>query len=168
MINIKNQILSEGYIQRISASGQWVNSHHMGSTVLDYFLDHGYEIEYGDSRKRKAIIKAYLETKVEQVINDLKSIEQQVIYRSIYVKDYPVSMRANFGLFWSTDEMTSACVQKPSEDHLELLLSTKINKGSIDWFETIVSRLDPLFGDRESEIQLAKDTVVTLEEIIIL
>lgn len=163
---IKDILLSSEHIQRISECNNWIVQGHKGSTVLDYFLDEGFsEFDYVNSQRRKEIIKAYLSNNIEIVLEDLSSFNFNFLYRSIYVKKDALINKASYGLFWSTCSSTTPCVPNPGSSFSEVLLTIKFDESQINWLETVRSRLDPLFGDKEQEIQLKKDVKIKLMNV---
>ena len=160
---IKSSLLSDEYINNVANSGYWVGEHHKGSHILEYFLDNNLEIEYANSSSRKRIIKNYIEQKIDSILNELESFEGLTLFRSMYLRALPETTTGHFGIFWSTRNNTVPCVEKTNPSDIEVLLSTPFISEKVNWVETVKSRLDYLFGDKEEEIQIFEDEAVVVE-----
>ena len=155
--NIKNEILSNQVINAIIKAGRWGVDH--GSDIIEYFIDNELEMEYGDSRLRKTIIKEYIKKNITNIFNDIEEEQQDFLYRSLYLKSDP-KKEDFFGVYWSSKQTTAPCV-----DHnlgFEYLLQIRFNNDNIDWVKTILSRLDYIHGNREKEFQLFSNNIVSL------
>lgn len=149
-------ILSEEYLNFVTRTGKWC---HHGSKTIHYFEDEDLVLEYANSRERKSIVKEYIRDKIENIEYDIEDEKPDTLYRAVYLKEKP-SEKDFFGFFWSSKPLTAPCVKKESNLE-EYLLEIDFNDDVVDWKETLMSRMDFVYGDREKEFYL-KDIDVSL------
>jgi hypothetical protein len=154
---IKEAILSNEIINNIVKSNRWGINH--GSNIIEYFIDNDLEIEYGDSKLRKKIIKEYISKKINHVFNDILNESPDFLYRSVYLREAP-EVKGVFGIYWSSKELTAPCVEHSYGT--EYLLKIDFNNSLVDWTKTILSRLDYIYGEQEKEYQLFNNVLTTL------
>ena len=146
---LKETILSDKIINQIISSERWGIFH--GSHIIEYFIDNDMEFEYANSSLRKKIIKQYISKKINLIFNDILEENPEILYRSVYLNKEPKN-KGNFGIYWSSKQNTSPCIQHDCGD--EYLLKIKFNNNVVNWVDTVLSRLDYIHGDREKEYQL--------------
>lgn len=160
---IREILLSETNIRRVTLSGKWC---YHGSEVIDYFIDNGIEELYYNSNTRRFEIERYLKNKATQIYLSVRNTPKY-IFRAIYV-DHPSKINTlNLGKFWSSSPDTNPC-SKWTETNIELLLRCNYRDNNINWEETIRSRSDWLFGDKEDEYYLEKDSVNDIDNFTII
>jgi hypothetical protein len=166
--HIKNVLLSNENINTIVNSGRWISNIHLGTNIIDYFIDHNLIYEYANSKLKKIIIKDYLLKKIDKVFDDLDQEDRSILYRSIYTKNIPsINHKHDLGIFWSSNPYTGCCVQKDNDSDLEVTFLIKFPEKDINWLETIRSRTDYYNGDREKEYQLFSGKKVNIHDLII-
>lgn len=145
---IKNNLLSNENIEKILSIGKWDER---GSSLDIFFDDYIEDLISGISRK--FILKDYISKKISKIFFDIEKEGAKTLYRAMYVKgvisEFP-------GIYWSSNPKTKPYVEKP-EGFNEVLIFTDFNKDIIDWEQTILARLDYVFGDSEKEYRIKKD-----------
>ena len=142
-------ILSDEYLNSVLSSGKWC---YHGSNIIHYFEDNEFEIEYGNSRDKRYILKRYIKEQINKIIKDLKDENPTMLYRSINAKEKPDYLNF-FGHFWSSKENTAPCVRNDDNSD-EYLLTINFDSDMVDWKQTLSSRMDYVYGDREKEYYL--------------
>lgn len=155
------EIKSEKYLNEVASTSKFC---HHGSNIIHYFEDNDLMEEFVNTKQKKEILKKYIEEKLNKIKKDLlNELKSEKLYRAILLEKEPNKI-GYFGIFWSSNKKTAACVQNNSNLN-EYLLEIDINYNDINFIETIKSRLDVIHGEREFEIQLNKDSVVSLKKI---
>lgn len=153
------EIKSEKYISEVLSTSKFC---HHGSDIIHYFEENDLIEEYANSKNRKNIISKYIEDKLKNIKKELlEELKEGKLYRSILIEEIK-NKKDDFGIFWSSNKNTSACIQNNNNLN-EYLLETNVNINQIDFLETIKSRLDVIHGEREFEIQLYKGSIVELQ-----
>lgn len=151
---IIEKILSEECLNEIINSERWGIFH--GSHIIEYFIDNDLELEYACSKSRKKILKRYIVNKLPIIFSNIENEQKKFLYRSVYLNEKP-KIKDKFGIFWSSDKNTAPCVQHNGGE--EFLLKIDFDNDIINWKNTILSRLDYLYGDNEKEYQILDEKV---------
>ncbi len=161
----QNYLLSDTVINEIAATGKW-SSH--GSSIYEYFDEQDMLDCMADSRLRKVELKRYLKDKSKEIFDSIETESPKFLYRSVYTKSLNnLKDREYFGIYWSSNPLTAPCVEK-REGELEARITIEYDDSIIDWQQTLRSRIDFLYGDREFEFQIKKGEVVEVKSIDIL
>lgn len=158
-------LLSNEVIDEISTTGKW--SHH-GSSIYEYFEDQELTDFIGDSKLRKQEIRNYLKQKANEIFRDIQEEDPEYLYRSVYTNSpNKLKLQDEFGIFWSSNPQTTPCVKKRDGD-FEVLITIEYDREIINWKETLRSRIDFLYGDREKEYQLLSGKKVAIKSFELL
>lgn len=149
-------ILSEDYLDFVVSNNKWC---HHGSSIIHFFEDEELIFEYGNTRLKKKIIKDYIQDKINSILLDIEDESPEFLYRAVYLEKKPKE-KDFYGFFWSSKEVTAPCIENTKELN-EYLLEIEYNETIVDWKETLMSRMDYVYGDREKEYYL-KDKIVSL------
>ncbi len=155
-------ILSEEYLLEVLRTLKWC-SH--GSDIVEYFIDNDFEEEFAFSKERKKIVKSYLKYRIREILKELELESPEFLYRAVYCSEKP-EKHGFFGFFWSSNEKTNPCVELRGDK--EFLLKIKYEESLIDWKETLKSRMDYLYGNKEQEYYLIEKEVelFSIKEIL--
>ena len=156
---IQDYLCSETVISEIINTGRW--SWH-GTQIQEYFIDECLEEEFCNTKEKRRILLSYLKDKAYEIYDSLLDESPSKLYRALYLKHgVTPSELTDYGLFWSSDDRTSACVSSESDD-VEWLLEIEFDHSKVNWEETFRSRIDYIHGHRENEYQLHEEANVTL------
>lgn len=158
----KHYILSKEYLDYVIQTGRWCEH---GSSIFNYFDCEDLIIEYSNSKERRQIMKSYIKERLEDILFNLENESPQKLYRVIYADCKP-SKKGFFGHYWSSREDTNACVEI-EQTKKEYLLTAFFDHCEVDWIETLKSRLDFAYGEREQEYYLKKFDVI-LDDVILI
>lgn len=158
------EIKSENFLLHVINTSKFCDH---GSNIIHYFEENDLMEDFVNTKQKKEILKKYIEERLKKIEKELlKELKNEKLYRAILLEKDPNKF-GNFGIFWSSNKNTAACVQNNSNLN-EYLLEIDINVNNINFIETIKSRLDVIHGEREFEIQLNKDSIVELKKIEII
>lgn len=157
--NAIKEIKSESYLKFVLDISKFCEH---GSDIIHYFEDNDLMEEYVNTKSKKNILTKYIEERIKVIKKDLlEELKCGKLYRAILINNIENSI-GDFGIFWSSNNKTSACIKNDNNLN-EYLLEIDVDINSIDFFETIKSRLDVIHGEREFEIQLYPKTIVNLK-----
>lgn len=120
----------------------------------------------------------WIQHRVKYIVNDIFSELNyyKSLYRSVYLSNESLAdLRNNqesittddIGVFWSTRKDTHAfSAENINPKHKLVKIKIDLNTDDIDWYETLVSRIDYIHGEQEQEFRLLKDKQITIQEII--
>lgn len=152
-----NYILSDSYLNFVIKNEKWC---HHGSHILKYFDYEDLVLEYANSKERKQILKKYIQTRLNEILTEFEVEKPEFLYRALYLENKP-KFYDFFGYFWSSDEKTNACVKLNTKPTYLLKISFDFN--IIDWQQTLMSRMDFVFGEKEKEYYLKNENVSLID-----
>lgn len=147
-------ILSNEYLNYVISTGQWC---HHGSEIFNFYDCEDLIMEYSNTYQRRSVMKAYIKEKLVDILDDLDCEKPDFLYRAIYANKEPM-LNGFFGHYWSSREDTNICVEIDNE-RTEYLLCLAFDESLVNWVETLKSRLDYAYGEREQEYYLLEKEV---------
>lgn len=112
---------------------------------------------------------------VDDIINELNYYNS--LYRSVYLsKDALNNLDKNqesittddVGVFWSTRRDTLAFgIKNINTTDVLVKLMIELNQNTIDWYETLLSRIDYIHGEQEQEFRLCKMTAINIQDFTV-
>ncbi|CAH7266833.1 hypothetical protein VCHA53O466_320056 [Vibrio chagasii] len=167
---------NESFVDSIIADGTW-NGH--GSTIDEaYDLFYDYRDKYPKAEhckiQLKALLMEWLPLRIKYIAHYIFDEIKQLgytVYRALVVDEKEAEHLVNFagkiatvgslGAYWTTNKDTFAHGFKPNEHQTKsITLIAPLSLDSVNWFETLRSRIDYVNGDDEMEINLSKDAKI--------
>jgi hypothetical protein len=149
-----------------------------GST-LDEFIEQYEDDQWWDTSiddtteiiKSPEFIAGFREWLVYRYRYTIKNLRQEMqrvkrgstfeLHRTMYVNEKTWNpATGGLGIYWGTGHTEAYNAKNTTET--EITITAECNRNSINWHETIVSRLDYINGDYESEIQLKQGAPVNV------
>lgn len=156
MQNLQDAIFfieSDEYLEFVVRTNKWC-SH--GSNIIEYFEDSDMIYEFSNYSLKKKILKKYIKLKLKEILDTIKEENPSFLYRAIYSDDKSFNY-GFYGHHWSFNKNTNICYEISNMP--EVLLVIKFDYDIIDWKETLMARLDYLFGEKEKEYYLKNESV---------
>lgn len=155
-------ILSDNYLDSIVATNKWCEH---GSNIIELFEDNDKLFEFSNTKMKKEILKKYIKEKLDEILINLEYENPKFLYRALYLDSKP-KKEDFYGFFWSSREDTNPCYDIESQLD-EYVLIIEYDKHIVNWIETLKSRMDYLYGDREQEYYLLEKNVKLFDYIIL-
>lgn len=169
------------YVEKLVAENRF--SEH-GSTLTECDeLFEDYEDEFPsalhDKEQTFDMLMDWIPFRINYIVNDIVSELDYYnsLYRSIYLSNDALNNLRNnqdsittddVGVFWSTRKDTHAFGAEninPTDVLVKLMI--ELNQDSIDWYETLVSRIDYIHGEQEQEFRLCKTAAINLQNFTV-
>jgi hypothetical protein len=159
-IKMKEKILSTKSINKIIESGRW-SSH--GSEIKFLFGD---ENNYDKDDSDFSILTEYLNRSFDLVYKEISALDFPLKIKRYLTLDEDEAKAikssediiGDFGSYWTNGTGDSYEAYKKKRKEYFVILEGEVESLSdIDVFETIISRMDYIYGSQESEIQMKKN-----------
>ena len=170
---------NETYIDKMISMDKFCSHGSYFSDCHELFED--FEDDYPDVLDNKETMKRFLTYWIphrirylaKDIISELSHFKE--LYRASYLtEDHTRNIKENMdsvpikntGIYWSSRKDTYSFTPKTvSENDFDVLLSTDIVSEKIDWYETIVSRIDYINGDQEQEFCLLPNESININKV---
>ncbi|WP_318493435.1 hypothetical protein [Photobacterium leiognathi] len=132
-----------------------------------------------DKEQTFDMLMNWIPYRIKYIVNDIISelAYFNSLYRCVYLpNDFLNNLRNNresistddVGVFWSTRRDTQPFGAEniiPTDVLVKLMI--ELNQDSIDWYETLVSRIDYINGEQEQEFRLYGATVIKVQNFTV-
>lgn len=164
-----NEFVTEDYVKGLLATGKW--SGH-GSSLDSLFKDLSYYPEWSEGKNiadpadRETILRKWLPLRYAYVAREIAGEMSMAtnLRRALLMPEGDIrrflSTPGPVGVFWSTRPDCDCWGAAPKPGSVLIWVETAMDKVSVDWPQTLVSRFDYENGDIETEIRLIPGTVL--------
>lgn len=154
-----------------------LNTGWIGSTMIGDFMDEypepwwDRELEFEELVRDEAFLRGFrkwVEVRYQYVLKNLKRDAKSFplqVYRGMNLpKGFSAEPGAELGVYWSTNPHTEPHWDRGSNGNRVLMRGT-VGKQDVDWFRTVLSRMDYLHGDDEEEITIKPNGKIAVDKV---
>lgn len=160
---LRGYFLSDAFVDEIVSNGRW--SHH--GSYLDSFVDDFCDGDDDDEAVRAALIK-WLPTRLDHIMNELSSSGPDTVINRIISVDLPTYEEIigmgefRIGLYWGAGDF-----EPQNSNPINMDFVSTLGGVTVDWHQTVLSRIDYDNGDHEQEFQLVDGSPIAITDIMV-